>query len=356
MTWEVYRAKLGDEGEPVRNANGRVVKDERTDMGFRTLGLILTIALGTLSAPLASEAQQAKRVFRVGVLHTAYFQNIPVVEGLKAGLKAEGLEEGRDLTFDIRFTRGNVQAAPATAAALAKEGPDLIFADSEEATRAVKAATQTIPIVFTQVGDPVAARIVKEIAHPGGNVTGVSSLATDLAPKRLEILKAIFPTVRRVWAVYYANEDSSLAAARKAQEVAPLLKLEVVVRAVRTPEELVAHLKGLRAGDGLLAPPTVTMNIPGVILDLELGAKWPAVFNTAFWVQSGAVVSYGSNSYADGAQAARLVAKILRGARPQDLPVEGANKIELAINLKTAKTLGVPIPRELLARADQLIQ
>ncbi|MBI2561923.1 MAG: ABC transporter substrate-binding protein [candidate division NC10 bacterium] len=325
-------------------------------MRLQTLGPIIAIGLGLLSAPLASQAQQAKRPYRIGVLHTAFFQNIPVVEGLKAGLKADGLEEGRDLTFDIRFTRGDVQAAPAAAAALAKDGVDLIVAEAEEATRAAKAATRTIPIVFTQVGDPVAARIVMEIAHPGGNVTGVSSLATELAPKRLEILKAIFPSVRRVWALYYATEDSSLAAARKAREVAPLLKLEVMVRPVRTPEELVAHLKGLRPGDGLLAPPTVTMNIPGVILDLELGAKWPAVFNTAFWVQSGAVVSYGSNAHADGVQAARLVAKILRGARPQDLPVEGANKIELAINLKTAKSLGVTIPREILVRADQLIQ
>ncbi len=325
-------------------------------MRLQTLGPIIAIGLATFWAPLAPDAQQAKRPYRVGVLHTAFFQNIPVVEGLKAGLKADGFEEGRDLTFDIRFTRGDVQAAPAAAAALAKDGVDLIFADAEEATRAAKTATQTIPIVFTQVGDPVAARIVKEIAHPGGNITGVSSLATELAPKRLEILKAIFPSVRRVWALYYADEDSSLAAARKAREVAPLLKLEVVVRPVRTPEELVAHLKGLRPGDGLLAPPTVTMNIPGVILDLELGARWPAVFNTAFWVQSGAVVSYGSNAHGDGVQAARLVAKILRGARPQDLPVEGANKIELAVNLKTAKSLGVTIPREVLARADQLIQ
>ena len=325
-------------------------------MRLRLLGLTIAIGLGVFSAPPASDAQEAKRPYRIGVLHTAFFQNIPVVEGLKAGLKAEGLVEGRDLVFDIRFTRGDLQATPATAAALAKERVDLIFADTEEATRAARAATQTIPIVFTQVGDPVAAGIVKEIAHPGGNVTGVSSLATELAPKRLEILKAIFPALRRVWAVYYAGEGSSLAAARKAQEVAPLLKLEVVARPVRTLEELVGHLKGLRPGDGLLAPPTVTMNIPGLILDLQLGAKWPAVFYTGFWVQSGAVVSYGSNTSADGFQAARLVAKILRGAQPRDLPVEGANKIELAINLKTAKTLGVIIPPEILARADLVVQ
>lgn len=267
-----------------------------------------------------------------------------------------GLEEGRDVTFDIRFTRGDPQATPVAAAALVKERVDLIFSVHEEATHAVKAATQTIPIVFVRIGDPVAAGIVKEIARPGGNITGVSSLDTELVPKRLEILKAVVPTLRRVWAVYHTEDRSSIAAARKAQEVAPLLKLELLARPVRTSEELASSLKGLRPGDGLLCPPAVSMNIPSVILDLERFSRVPAVFFSAFWVQAGAMVSYGSDFYADGVQAARLVAKILRGARPQDLPVEGANKIELAVNLKAARGLGVTIPREILARADRAIE
>ncbi len=332
------------------------MKDRGLTRHLRTAGLIALVTLGTVWASPASGAEQARRPYRLGVLHTAFFQNIPVVQGLRDGLKAAGLEEGRDVTFDIRFTRGNLQGAPPAAAALVKAGVDVIFSDAEEATRAVKAATQTIPVVFTQVGDPVAAGIVKQIAHPGGNITGVSSLSTELAPKRLEVLKSIVPSLRRVWAVYHADEGSSLAAARKAQEVASLLKLDVLARPVRSPEELVSHLKGLRPGDGLLSPPTVTLNIPGLILDLELNGRWPAVFYTDFWVQGGALVSYGSGTYADGVQSARLVAKILRGARPQDLPVEGANKIELAINLKTAKSLGITIPREMIFRADKVIE
>jgi putative ABC transport system substrate-binding protein len=177
-----------------------------------------------------------------------------------------------------------------------------------------------------------------------------------LTPKRLELLKAMFPAVRRVWAVYYADDLSSAEAARKAQEVASLLKLEVVVRAVRTPEELVGYLKTLRSGDGLLSPPAVTMNIPSVILDLERMSRWPALFYNTFWAQAGALVSYGSDPYAEGVQVARLVARILRGEQPQDLPVEGANKIELAINLKTARSLGITIPRDILVRADRLIE
>jgi ABC-type uncharacterized transport system substrate-binding protein len=316
----------------------------------------LALVLSLIGTPVVVNAQQVKRPFRIGVLHTAFFPNIPSVEGLKAGLGALGLEEGRDVTFDIRFTRGNLDEAPVSAAALAKSGVDLIFAQTELSARAVKDATRTIPVVFAEVGDPVAAGLVASVPRPGGNVTGISSLATELTPKRLEILKAMFPAVRRVWAVYYADDLSSAETARKAQEVAALLKLEVVARAVRTPEELVGHLKTLRSGDGLLAPPAVTMNIPSVILDLELMSKWPALFYNTFWAQAGALVSYGSDPNAEGVQAARLVARILRGERPQDLPVEGANKIELTINLKTARRLGVSVPREILVRADRVIE
>ncbi len=323
---------------------------------LRTAGLVVTLALGVLSAPLSSEAQQVGRPYQIGVLHEGYFPSSPQVEGLKAGLKAMGLEEGRDVTFDIRFTRGNPQAASVAAAALVKAGVDLIFTADEEATRAGKAATQTIPIVFTGVGDPVAAGLVASVAHPGGNVTGVSNLATELVPKQLEVLKAIVPTLHRVWAVYHADDRSSLAAARKAQEVAPRLRLELLARPVRTSEELVRELKALRPGDGLLCPPAVSLNIPGVMLDLERGSRVPAVFYNAFWVHAGAMVSYGVDYHASGVQAARLVAKILKGAPPQDLPVEGNDKIELAINLKTARSLGVTVPREILARADQVIE
>jgi putative ABC transport system substrate-binding protein len=278
------------------------------------------------------------------------------VAGLKAGLKALGLEDGRDVTFDIRFTRGKLKEAPSAAASLVKSGPELLVAQTEHAVRALKAATLKIPIAFVEVGDPVAADLVASVPRPGGNVTGVSSLATELTPKRLEILKATFPGVRRVWAVYHADDLSSRAAARKAQEVAAVLKLDVVAQAVRTSEELVSQLKTLRSGDGLLSPPGLSLNIPGVILDLELMSKWPALFYNTFWVQAGGLVSYGSDPHAEGVQAARLVARILRGERPQDLPVEGANKIELAINLKTARSLGITIPRDILVRADRVIE
>jgi len=325
-------------------------------MTLRTVGLIVSLALGVLSTPLEAEAQQPRRPYRIGVLHLAFVPNSPQVEGLKAGLKTMGLLEGRDVAFDIRFARGNPQALPAAASDLAKASVDLIFAVDEEPTHAAKAATQTIPIVFVSVGDPVAAGLVAAVAHPGGNLTGVSSLTTELVPKRLEILKALVPAMRRVWAVYHADDRSSTASVRKAQEIAPLLKLELVARRVRTSEELVSALGTLRRGDGLFTPPAVTMNIPGVILNLERETRVPAVFFSTFWVKAGAMVSYGSDFYAAGVQAARLVARVLRGTKPYDLPVEGADKIELAVNLKAARNLGITIPREILLRADHVIE
>jgi putative ABC transport system substrate-binding protein len=317
------------------------------------LAAVFIVAL--LGAPLALEGQAMKRPHKIGVLHGAFFPGTPSAEGLKAGLKGLGLEEGRDVTYEIMFTRGKLEASPAAAETLVRSGANVIVTIQEPDTRAAVAATKTIPIVFTGVGDPVAAGIVRAVSHPGGNVTGVSNLATELVPKRLEILKAVFPGLRRVWAVYHADDLSSIAAARKAEEVARALKLEVLQRPVRTSEELVTELKALKAGDGLLSPADRAMNIPGLILDLERARRAFAIFASTFWVEAGAIVSYGSDEYEDGVQAARLVAKILRGARPRDLPVEGSNKIELAVNRKTAQRLGVTIPPDVIARANRVI-
>ncbi|HEV8439138.1 MAG TPA: ABC transporter substrate-binding protein [Methylomirabilota bacterium] len=324
--------------------------------GSRVSSALGGVALLATLALLAGDAgaQAPRRAYRIGVLNEAWAANHPTVEGLKSGLRELGLEEGRDVTFDIRFTEGNPQATPVAAAALVKAGVDLIFTSNEAATQAAKAATQRLPIVFTLVGDPVAAGIVTKLAQPGGNLTGVSSLTTELVPKRLEALKTLMPTVRRVWAIYYAADPSSIAAVQKAQDTAPRLKLGLVARPVRTPEELERVFQDVQPGDALLPPDIAIMDIPAVMLEVSLSSRVPAVFPAALWVGHGGLVSYGSDYHAQGVQAARLVAKILRGARPQDLPVEGADKIDLAVNLKTAALLGVTVPRKILLRADML--
>jgi putative ABC transport system substrate-binding protein len=301
-----------------------------------------------------ADAGEARRPYRIGVLNEAWAADHPTVEGLKAGLKERGLEEGRDVTFDIHFTKGDLSATKAAAAALVKAQCDLLFTSNEAASQAARDATQKVPIVFTLVGDPVAIGLVTQLAHPGGNVTGVSNLTTELVPKRIETLRKLVPAVQRIWAIYSAGDPSSAAAARRAQEAGPRLKLRVVERPVRTAEELEGVLKELRPGDALLPPDIATMDIPAVILEASLAARIPAVFPAALWVGHGGLVSYGPDYYAQGVQAARLVAKILGGARPQDLPVEEADKIDLAVNLKTAKLLGLAVPRRVLVRADRL--
>src|SRR5262245_39664355 len=336
---------------------------------MRSSRLILAVGLtiGLLAAPFDAETQQAGKVgpYRVGVLHPAFGEITPAVKGLRAGLKAAALEEGRDVVFEIRFTRGEVQALPAAATALSAGHVDLIFTVGEAATRAAISATPTIPIVFAGVGDPVAAGIVKAVAHPGGNVTGVSGLETELAPKRLEILKAMVPTVRRAWAVHHADDPSAAAAARSAQEAAPRLGVEVVVRSVRTAQELASTLKGIPHGDGLLAPYDTILDIPGQMFVASLWARLPVIYPVAFWARAavpgasesglGGLAAYGSDYEAEGLQAARLVAKVLRGATPRDVPVEGA-QVHFVINLKTAKALRLTIPLSILARADEIIE
>ena len=299
-----------------------------------------------------AEAQEAHRPFRIGVLNAAWAASHPTVEGLKAGLKVLGVEDGRDVTFDIRFTEGKLDTMPAAAVALVKAGVDLIFTSQEAATQAAKDATKSVPIVFTLVGDPVGAGIVGKLAQPGGNVTGVSSLQTELVAKRLEVLKTLVPAVRRVWLIYDGVDLSTVPMVRKALEAAQRMKLEVVPKGVLDANELRQVLREVRRDDAVLALEGSNPDLAIAIIEQSLALRVPAVFGTALWVGYGGLMSYGPDYYAQGVQAAALVAKIRRGARPQDLPVEGAEKIDLAVNLKTADLLGLTVPRKILLRAD----
>jgi putative tryptophan/tyrosine transport system substrate-binding protein len=307
-----------------------------------------------------AEAQDAPRPFRIGVLNAAWAASHPTVEGLKAGLRALGFVDGRDVTFDIRFTEGKLDAMPAAAEALVKGKVDLIFTSQEAATLAAKEATKSVPIVFTLVGDPVGAGIVSKLARPGANVTGVSSLQTELAAKRLEVLRTLAPSVRRVWLIYYGvaggpggrGDPGTRPMIVKALDAAPRLGLEVVPKGVLAAADLKQALGEVRRDDAIFAPEGSNPELAIAIIERSLALRVPAVFGTALWVSYGGLVSYGPDYYAQGVQAAALVAKILRGARTQDLPVEGAEKVDLAVNLKTADLFGIAVPRKILLRAD----
>jgi putative ABC transport system substrate-binding protein len=313
--------------------------------------------LGVITAllcllPLSSEAQPARRAFRIGVINAAYAASHPTVEGLKAGLRELGFEDGRDVTFDIRFTEGKLDAMPGAAEALVKAGVDLIFTSQEAATQAARGATTSVPIVFTLVGDPMGAGIVEKLTQPGGNVTGISSLQTELVAKRLEVLKTLAPAARRAWLIFSGVDLSTAPMIARALDAAKRMNLEAVPKGVRGGDELRRILRDVKREDAILVAEGSNPDLAIAVIEQARASRVPAMFGTALWVGYGGLVSYGPDYYAQGIQAAGLVAKILRGARPQDLPVEGAEKIDLAVNLKTAEQLGLVVPRKLLLRAD----
>ena len=209
-----------------------------------------------------------------------------------------------------------------------------------------------MPIVFTLIGDPVGAGIVDKLVQPGGNVTGVSSLQTELVAKRLEVLKTLTPAVRRVWLIYYGVDLGTTPMIHKALDASRRMNLEVVPVGMLDASELKRVLGEVRREDAVLAPEGSNPDLTIAIIERSLALRVPAVFGTALWIGYGGLISYGPDYYAQGVQAAGLVAKILRGTRPQDLPVEGAEKIDLAVNLKTAELLGLTVPRKILFRAD----
>jgi putative ABC transport system substrate-binding protein len=311
---------------------------------------VLALLVGLCSSPAA--AGPARAPYRVGVLNDARAANHPTVDGLKTGLRDLGLEEGRDVVFDVELTDGSLGRISAAAGALVGAGVDLIFTSGEAATLAAKAATQTVPIVFTLVGDPVASGIVRSLATPAGNLTGVSSLTTELVPKRVEALKALAPRLRRVWTIHLGGDAGFAAALARAGEIAARLGIEIVDRTVVTPDELEQIIAHLGSDDALLVPDLATMDISAALLEASIARRIPAMFSSELWVSHGGLISYGADYRGQGVQASRLVAKILRGARPRDLPVEGADHVVLAVNLKTAASFGLTAPRTLLFRAD----
>ena len=319
---------------------------------LRRLLFGFTVAMLVCAPGSSTEGQPTHRPFRIGVLNAAWAASHPTVEGLKAGLRELGLQDGRDVTFDIRFTEGKLDTMPATATALVKAGVDLIFTSQEAATQAARDASTSVPIVFTLVGDPVAAGAVGTLARPGGNVTGVSSLQTELVAKRLEVLRTLTPSIRRVWLIYYALDLSTTPMIGKAAEAAQRMKLDLLPKGVLDAAELKRVLAEIRPDDAMLAPEGSNPDLTIAIIERSLGLRVPAVFGTALWIGYGGLLSYGPDYYAQGVQAATLVAKILRGAQPRDLPVQGAEKIDLAVNLKTAELLSLTVPRKIMLRAD----
>ena len=313
---------------------------------------LLSLCIAALTpCALLAQRQQSRPSRRIGVLTNAWAADHPTVQGLKAGLRELGLQQGRDVTFNVQFTQGRPEAASEQARALLAGGLDALFAVGSASALAAKATTPSVPVVFAQVGDPVAIGLVPDLARPGGHVTGVSSIAAELMPKRIEILKTLVPGLQRVWIVAPADDSTRRVAASGLRDAAGLLGVEVEGAEIAAVDDL-ARLRGrLKHGDGLLAPNIDALELAAAALRLSLDARVPAIFPSSLWVGYGGLASYGPDFYALGNQAARLMVKVLAGAPPGALPIERADVLDLALNLGTASAMSINVPRKILLRA-----
>jgi putative ABC transport system substrate-binding protein len=317
--------------------------------------VILLLICGLLTG-VTSAGERAKP-FLIGAL-TDSWGPTPTMVGLRDGLQELGYREHEHFVIGVRFTEGDAAALPAAAHELVRHGVDFIFATEPSAAKAAQMATVRIPIIFAAVGDPLGLGLIESFARPGGNITGVTELTLELGPKRLEVFHEIIPGLKRVFFPYNASDPYAAAEAKVYRDAANRLGIVLVEQAVQTQAGAQAALAQIHKGevDGILAPRPVSLNIPGFILETTSRQGIPTMFEGAFWVEQGGLASYGPDFYASGRQAARLADKILKGADPADIPVEANSKIELAINLKVAKVLGLAIAPDMLYRADRLIR
>ncbi len=311
---------------------------------------------GTLGASLAAEAQPA-RVYRIGVI----LQGGPylgAVDGLRTGLRELGLEEGKQLMIHVREGDGDLKVMERAAADFEREKVDLIYSVGTSVTLVVKRATKAVPIVFNAGSDPVAFGLVESFRKPGGRLTGIYSRFTDLTGKRLELLKDMLPSIRRVVTFYNPGNPVAQRGVKAAREAARQLKLELLERRVISVEELRAALRTLRTGEAdayFAAPDGMVISQAALVVEVMRERQLPAMFAEPESVAKGGLASYAVSYYTLGRLAAKDVQRILLGANPGDLPVEQFDRLHLVINLKTAKALGLTIPPSLFQRADQVI-
>ena len=317
------------------------------------LGFVLTAA-GLIGQGIAAQPQ---RLLKIGAL-TGSWGPTPAIVGLRDGLKERGYREDTDFVIGVRFTQGNVAELPAAARDLVKRGVDLIVTGGGTAAKAAQAETNRIPIVFLGESDPVGRGLVKSFARPGGNITGVADLESDLVLKRMEIFRELVPGMKRVLLVYDGSNAETAERLAMHREAARRLGLVLVEKPVRSEAEARAAISGIGKGeaDGIFSTRRLSLNIPGVVLEIATKLAIPTIFGDEFFVERGGLVSYSANRYQLGHQAARLVDKIIKGVKPADIPVEQPTKFELVINMKTAKALGIKIPNSILVRADKVIE
>ena len=328
-------------------------------MSCRALALALFIAC--VGAPLSAEAQQAARVYRLGFLSMrAGPVDNPQLDAFRAGLRELGYVEGRNVVLEVRYAGGDDKKLGGLAAELVRLNPDVIVAQSGVASLVVRNKTKTIPIVMASSGDAVRQGLVKSLARPGGNVTGLTLLSPELSQKRLEVLREMLPTLSRVGVLWCGGTnvipEGEWEGTRAASDV---LKVRLVLLEAPSAHDLSSafDLAVRQRVDAILMFDCSSLHPSAArITELAMKNRLPALYPFSYYPEAGGLMSYGPSVKDAARRAAGYVDKILKGARPADLPVEQPTTFELIINLKTAVALKLKVPQSLLVRADQVIE
>ncbi len=323
--------------------------------------VLLSLSAGaTVAWPFAARAQQAAKSYRISYLALLPEEDRTLAKALLKRLHELGYSEGKNLVFEYRSAEGQSERLPQLAAGMVRSNPDVLIAGFGTLTaKAVKVATTTIPIVFTSVGDPVGAGLVVSLSRPGANITGMTTQGSDIAGKQLQILEEVIPGNPLVAVLMNPDTPFTALALQELRAAANPRRLRLMVLEARTADEVRASveaaIKADAAGLVTLGDPLM-LSLRRQIADLVAKARLPTIYGNRDFVESGGLMSYGVDRVPLFHRAAEFVDKILKGAKPADLPIEQPTKFELVISMKTAKTLGLTIPPAMLARADEVIE
>ena len=331
-----------------------IKRAERTNVA----GLMLCTMLFALCG--SAEAQQPKKVPRIGYLVAGYPSDIQArTDAFRQGLRELGYEEGKNIVIEQRYAEGKIDRLSPLAAELVRLNVKAIVAAGPQATRRAKETTSTIPIVMGFHNDPIGSGVVASLARPGGNVTGLSTLAPEISGKQLELLQEIVPKLSRVVVLGNSTDPGNPQVLRETERAAIALGVQHVYVDVRSPEDIETAFRKAsnRRGDAVLALPSFLLTSQRKhLVNLALKTRLPSIYDREEFVQDGGLMSYSVSSTDLFRRAAVYVDKILKGAKPADLPVEQPTKFEFVINLKAAKQIGLTIPPNVLARADRVIK
>ena len=323
----------------------------------------ITLLGGAAAAwPLAARAQKPERMRRIGVLMgypKGDLQAQANVTALQQGLQSLGWIEGRNVRIDYRWAGGDPEKARAFAKELIAMTPDVIVPSTNQVTEILRQETRSIPIVFVFVGDPVGSGFVASLGRPGGNITGFANFENSIGGKWLELFREVAPNARRVGFIYNPDAPPNVGFFRAAEAAAPSLAIRVIPLPVRNAIEIERGITQIAAepdGGLIVAPHAVTLGSRDLIAGLAARHQLPAVYSDRYFAESGGLLSFGNNTANLFQRAATYINRILKGAKPADLPVQLPTKFELVINLKAAKAFGLTVPPSLLGRADEVIE